>query len=106
MNKIIKHILAEFQENTPAIFSSSDHLTLAQIEEAITEPFKVTICQIICQLDEYIHNNKARRKKEGLVVVRTMNERTLLTTFGEVTYHRTYYRSTKSGQYQILSMTY
>ena len=104
MNKIIQHILAEFQDNILAIFSSSDHLTLAQIEEAITEPFKQSICQIISayasQLDEHIHNNKAGRKKEGLVVVRTKDKRTLLTTFGEVTYHRTCYRSTKSGQYQ------
>ncbi len=40
------------------------------------------------------------------MVVRTMDKRTLLTTFGEVTYHRTYYRSTKSGHISTLLITY
>ena len=70
MHKIIQHILAEFQDNILTIFSSSDHLTLAQIEEAITEPFKQSICQIIsayaCQLDEHIHNVATWKERRSI----------------------------------------
>ena len=104
MKTIIQQSLAYFQQNIEAIFSAPQHLTMEQLEKAITEPLKNCVCQIMSgyaqQLDQQIHQDKAGRKAEGLVVVRRHEERTLMTAFGEVKYHRTYYRAKAAGQYK------
>ena len=50
------------------------------------------------KLDREILEDKAGRRKERLSVERRGDERTILTTLGEVTYRRTYYR-TKEKEY-------
>ena len=59
---IIQQSLAYFQQNIEAIFSAPQHLTMEQLEKAITEPLKNCVCQIMSryaqQLDQQIHQNK------------------------------------------------
>lgn len=101
---IIQQAMQKFHQKIEAIFSSPDHLTMEQIEKAATEPLEECVCEIMSgyaqQLDQQIHQDKAGRKAEGLVVVRRNEERTLMTSFGEVSYHRTYYRVKATGEYR------
>ena len=56
------------------------------------------------QVDKAITKDKYGRRQAGYTVERRGDKRTLLTTYGEVTYSRTYYRR-ESGGYEYLADT-
>lgn len=58
------------------------------------------LAQVLQSKDEELRKN--RREREGWEVVRRGDARQMLTLFGDLTYHRTYYRNRETGGYAHL----
>ena len=58
--------------------------------------------QLITATDKAILQDKASRRKEGWVVERRGDSRTIMTQIGALKYHRTYYRNSKTNEYRYL----
>lgn len=80
-----------------------------KLEKAIPKVQKVVqngatkiVEQLIAGTDEIIYCDKAQRRKEGWVVERRGEPRTIMTQIGPLSYHRTYYHNSKTDQYAYL----
>jgi len=56
-------------------------------------------------VDQAIATDKTTRRKAGYIIERKGDKRSLLTAFGEVTYHRTYYKKALSGYEYLIDST-
>ena len=97
INEMAEKFKAHLQE-----FFMGEKRNLAEAERYFGECLSHIVTGVLSayyeKLDREILEDKAGRRKEGLSVERRGDERTILTTLGEVTYRRTYYR-TKEKEY-------
>lgn len=105
MNNSIQHFQTKVVENLEKIFLeySSDMTKIAEMVQGVTHcmvEFGVSmIAEELESCDTFLCQNKQYRPKWYVV---RKEETTLLTTLGSVTYHKTLFRNTETGEYEYL----
>ena len=101
VESMINEMAEKFKANLQEFFMGEKR-SLAEAERYFGECLSHIVTGLLSayyeKLDREILEDKAGRRKERLSVERRGDERTILTTLGEVTYRRTYYR-TKEKEY-------
>ena len=96
MEKMINEMLEKFKGNLQEFFMEEKR-TVAEAEEyfgkCLSEIVTALLSAYYEKLDRQMLQDKNERRKQGLLVERHGDKRTILTTLGEVEYHRTYYRT-------------
>lgn len=101
IDKIIKTALSRLERELELFFSGEDK-TITSAEEKLPEKLNRAIAEILSAYYEMEDNtllqDKSARKKDGLVVKRRADRRTVLTLFGQVAFSRTYFQR-RDGSY-------
>ncbi len=104
MIQIIEKYVEEFK-GILSDFGEGEDLSLERAETVLTKQIYGLVTKYLGTLyeqkDEEIRQNKVQRKADGLVVERRGDSRQILTTFGTVTYARTYYRVANGYDYPV-----
>ena len=100
VENIINEITEKFKENLYDFFTGEEK-SLQEAETYFRESLNRIVTSLLGmyyeRLDQRLLEDKARRRKEGLLVERHGDRRSILTTLGEVAYCRTYYRTREKG---------
>ena len=100
VENIINEITEKFKENLYDFFTGEEK-SLQEAETYFRESLNRIVTSLLGmyyeRLDQRLLEDKARRRKEGLLVERHGDRRSILTTPGEVAYCRTYYRTREKG---------
>jgi len=103
LNNIIQQVCIEFIEKIIKFVSEEEIKTLYELEEGfkeISDNFLTGIMKAYLEgIDECVVNDKASRRRRGLVVERRNEKRTIYTQFGGMTYFRAYYRDKREKEY-------
>ena len=103
MNTIIQQTCVEFIEKVAKFISGEEVKTLIELEEGIKEIseefIKGMIKAYLEGIDEAIAEDKAGRRRRGLVVERRDEGRSIYTGFGELTYRRAYFWDKGAEEY-------
>ena len=107
MDKSIQQFLENGTKNLNKVFIEYDEnpTKIAEMVYGVTKEVVNLGCDIIAEnweeFDGLLHRRPELRP--GWVVVRKGDPRTVLTSLGEVTYRRTYFRNKKTGEYAYLA---
>ncbi|MGB4631294.1 MAG: UPF0236 family protein, partial [Tepidanaerobacteraceae bacterium] len=106
MNTIVIQNCKNFINKILSFMSETHTNKLEELEtglETITYDFILNMMKIYLEnLDKEIKADKKWRKQNGLVVERNNDKREILTKFGMLTYHRTYYYDKQNDTYIYL----
>ena len=104
MNNSIQGICINFIEKVLEVVGRDEVWQLSELETGLgklsDEFLKDTIATYLKEIDRGILEDKAARKKAGLVVERRDEERTIITRFGALTYPRAYYLNKQDQRYE------
>jgi len=103
LNSIILQVCQQFITEVLDFFKEGKAVSLAEIEKDLKGSSDKFLREVIKtyleETDRQIVEDKAGRKRKGLVVERRNEERTVYTRFGPLTYARTYYFDKKKESY-------
>lgn len=106
MSTILQQVCENFISETAEYFSQDKALMLEEMETALKEKTDTFILNMIKAylegLDQAIVEDKANRKKEGIVVQRRGDKREQYLLFGPLTYARTYFYDKSRKEYDYL----
>lgn len=106
MDKSIHQFLKEGTQNLDKVFGkyADDPTKIAEMVYGVTDEMVGLGCSLIAEewesYDELLHRRPELRP--GWVVERTGDARTVTTSLGDVTFHRTYYKNKNTGEYAYL----
>lgn len=107
MDKSIQQFLENGTKNLNHIFLEydDDPTKIAEMVYGVTKEVITLGCDIIAEnwekFDDYLHRRPELRA--GWVVERKNDPRSVLTSLGEVTFHRTYFKNKKTGEHAYLA---
>ena len=106
MNTIVQQICEEFINEVTGFFASG---SIRKIEEMETTLKKKADSFILSMMAAYLHSldqaiveDKAGRRKKGIVIERKDEKRELYTAFGQLRFMRTYYHDKRNQNYVYL----
>ena len=106
MNNIIAQILVRMQEGIIKKIHEKGLADIGAVAEEILGVLKAGSCELLSGIleatDQEIAGCRAMRKADGLKVKERNVGRTLLTTLGELNYHRTYYETDAGERVYLL----
>lgn len=106
MDKSIQQFLANGTKELNKVFSEyDDDLTkIAEMVYGVTSVVTGFGCSMIAENWEKLDRllSSRRELREGWVIERRDDPRTVITSLGAVTFHRTYFRNKKTGEYAYL----
>ena len=95
MENIIAQQLIKMQDAIVKLITEKGLTNISAIAEELFEILKAGGCDLLVsmveEVDRYITDNGRTRKADGLKIKAKNVPRTILTSLGEMTYHRTYY---------------
>lgn len=104
MTRIIDECVARFKDILTA-FNEREDISLGTAEVVLTKQIYGLVAEYLGALyeakDDEIRINKAQRKADGLVVERRNDKRQLVSSFGVVSYKRTYYKVANGYDYPV-----
>ena len=106
MEHIIQQLALELAKTILEKSTSERIRDIGDLAESLLKDCKNTALEMLTvileHLNDEIRQDKQGRKKEGLTLQQRQRSRTLLTSLGELTWERDYYRSKKEGTYRYL----
>ena len=106
MEHIIQRLALELAKTILEKSTSERIRDIGDLAESLLKDCKNTALEMLTvileHLNDEIRQDKQGRKKEGLTLQQRQRSRTLLTSLGELTWERDYYRSKNEGTYRYL----
>lgn len=97
----IAQIAEKFINRITEVFAGEEIVSLERMEQSLTPQVQACVCELavlyIEELDARLLADKGGRRDAGYCVERRDDERSVLTSFGELSYKRTYYNCGQEG---------
>jgi len=106
VNTIVQQLCEEFINEVAGFFASGSIIKIEEMEttlKRITDSFNLSMmATYMISLDQAIVEDKAGRRKKGLVIERRDEKRELYTAFGQLRFTRTYFYDKHNQNYVYL----